>query len=49
MHPPISRRKSQIQESAPVMKFQLQQMEDWRGWKLENAMCVSLMFDEFQG
>ena len=26
MHPPISRRKSQIQESAPVMKFQLQQM-----------------------
>ena len=27
MHPPISSRKSQIQESAPVMKFQLQQME----------------------
>ena len=27
MHPAISRRKSPIQESAPVMKFQLQQME----------------------
>ena len=27
MHPPNSRRKSQIQESGPVMKFQLQQME----------------------
>ena len=37
MHPPISRRKSQIQESAPVMKFQLQQMGRLEGMEVRKG------------
>ena len=42
MHPPISRRKSQIQESAPVMKFQLQQMVRLEGMEVRKDNVCEL-------
>ena len=42
MHPAISRRKSPIQESAPVMKFQLQQMGRLEGMEVGKGNVYEL-------